>query len=95
MDKIADMLPGWKTALMSTAGRAVLVKAVLTAVPVYWPLHLMCLSGFSMPLISYVKLSYIWKGCRQVNGGHCPVAWERACCPEELGGLGVHNLETL
>ena len=35
VDKIADMLPGWKAALMSTAGRAVLVKAVLTAVPVY------------------------------------------------------------
>ena len=35
VDKIADMLPGWKAALMSTAGLAVLVKAVLTAVPVY------------------------------------------------------------
>jgi len=35
VDKIADMLPGWKATLMSTAGRAVLVKAVLTAVPVY------------------------------------------------------------
>ena len=35
VDKIADMLPGWKAALMSTAGRAVLVKAVLMAVPVY------------------------------------------------------------
>lgn len=30
-----------------------------------------------------------------MNGGHCPVAWERACRPEELGGLGIHNLETL
>ena len=36
VDKIADMLPGWKAALMSTAGRAVLVKAVLTAAPVYF-----------------------------------------------------------
>ena len=35
VDKIADMLPGWKAALMSTAGRAVLVKAVLTVIPVY------------------------------------------------------------
>jgi hypothetical protein len=64
VDKIADMLPGWKTALMSTTGRVVLVKAVLTASQSIGPLHWMCLSGFSVPLTSYVELSYIWKGCR-------------------------------
>ena len=35
MDKIVDMLPGWKAVLMYMAGHVVLVKAVRTAVLLY------------------------------------------------------------
>jgi hypothetical protein len=35
IDKIPDMLPGWKVALLNTAGRSVLIHAVLTIVPIY------------------------------------------------------------
>jgi hypothetical protein len=35
VDKVADYLPGWKASLMNRAGRLVLVKVVLTAVPIY------------------------------------------------------------
>lgn len=29
------------------------------------------------------------------QGGHCLVAWGKACRPVELGGLGIHNLQLL
>ena len=93
VDKIADMLPGWKATLMSTAGRAVLVKAVLTAVPVYLLIAL-DVPKWLLRAIDKMRRAFLWKGRRQVNGEHCPVAWERACRPIELGGLGIHNLET-
>jgi hypothetical protein len=35
IDKITDYLPGWKASLMNKAGRLVLVRAVLTAAPIY------------------------------------------------------------
>ena len=94
VDKIADMLLGWKAALMSTAGRAVLVKAVLTAIPVYLLIAL-DVPKWLLRAIDKLRRAFLWKGRRLVNGGHCPVTWERACRPEELGGLGIHNLEIL
>jgi hypothetical protein len=33
--KIANKLPGWKASLMNLAGRAVLVRFVLTTIPIY------------------------------------------------------------
>ena len=35
IEKIANRLPGWKASLMSLAGRAVLVRFVLTVIPIY------------------------------------------------------------
>jgi hypothetical protein len=35
IEKNADMLPGWKAALMNRAGRATLVRFVLSAMPIY------------------------------------------------------------
>lgn len=40
VDRVADQLPCWKAALIHPAGRTVLVKAVLMAIPIY---HLMVL----------------------------------------------------
>jgi hypothetical protein len=35
IDKVADKLPGWKAALLNRAGRAAMVRFVLSAVPIY------------------------------------------------------------
>jgi len=35
IDKIPDMLPGWKVALLNTVGRSVLIHAVLTIMLIY------------------------------------------------------------
>lgn len=35
VDKVVDRLPSWKAALMARYGRLILVKAVLTAIPIY------------------------------------------------------------
>jgi hypothetical protein len=42
IDKIADQLPTRKTTLIHPAGRAVLIKAVLTAIPVHHLIALQC-----------------------------------------------------
>lgn len=35
---------------------------------------------------------FLWCGTKVASGGKCAVAWVNACCPKELGGLGIPNL---
>jgi hypothetical protein len=94
IDKIADKLPGWKAALMHPAGRNVLVKAVLTAIPIHHLMVLQC-PKWVLKAIDKIRRGFLWKGRRDIRGGHCLVNWGRVCRPIELGGLGIHNLEAL
>ena len=94
MDKVADRLPGWKAALMHPAGRATLVKAVLTAVPVYHFIALQC-SKWVIKAIDKIRRGFLWKRRKDIKGGHCLMNWNQVCRPLELGGLAIHNLESL
>jgi len=94
VDRVADYLPGWKASLMHRAGRLVMVKVVLTAVPIY---HLIALDlpKWVIKAIDKKRRGFLWKGHQQANGGNCLVAWEKVQRPLEYGGLGIHNLELL
>ncbi|WVZ97140.1 hypothetical protein U9M48_042695 [Paspalum notatum var. saurae] len=83
VDKIADKLPGWKANLLSRAGRLVLVKAVLSSVPIYLMLALELPSGFSRQLTRRGGGSF---------GRDRGMQMER---PLQYGSLGILNLETL
>lgn len=94
LDKIADMLPGWKAALLERSGRLVLVKAMLTAIPIYVLLAIDVPKWF-IKAINKSRRQFLWAGRKQLSGGHCPVNWQRDTRPLHLGGLGVHDLQTL
>lgn len=94
VDKIADMLPGWKARLLARAGRLVLVRAVLSAVPVYMMIA-MEIPKWVIKAIEKILQGFLWRGGKDTRGGHCLIAWGRVARPLQLGGLGVHNLQTL
>lgn len=71
LDKIADALPAWKASLMVTSGRLVLVRAVLTAIP----LHL--LITLDVPKW-FVKVSKV-----KTNG----TTWHREICHRQVGSM--------
>jgi uncharacterized membrane protein AbrB (regulator of aidB expression) len=61
IQKIANMLLGWKGKLLSYPSRELLVKIVLSAMPTYF------LTIFKMPQWAYHKIdrfrrSFLWKG---------------------------------
>lgn len=94
LDKIVDALPTWKEAMMSTAGRLVVVRVVLTAIPIYM-LMALDVSRWFIKAVDRFRRSFLWRGRADTRGGHCPVNWERVTRPLHLGGLGIHNLQLL
>lgn len=50
------------------------------------------LSPWAIDMIDKLRRSFIWAGGHTVAVGKCKVAWEIACWPQELGGLGVTDL---
>ena len=94
IEKIENKLPGWKAPLMSLAGRAVLVRYVITAIPIYLLIAIRVPKWF-IRAVDKIRKSFLWKGRKEINGGSCLVAWEKVMRPIDLGGLGIHNLEIM
>lgn len=45
-----------------------------------------------LKLLSKISRNFLWSGSTDTRSGHCHIAWENACEPTILGGLGMHNL---
>jgi hypothetical protein len=72
IDKIVDYLPGWKAALMHPIGRVALIRVVLTAVPIHHFITVQC-PKWVHKAINKINMAFLWKGRREVKGGHCLV----------------------
>jgi len=94
IEKIANKLPGWKAPLLSLAGRAVLVRFVITTIPIYLLIAIRVPKWF-IRAVDKIRRSFLWKGRKEINGGSCLVAWEKVMRPIDLGGLGIRNLEIM
>jgi hypothetical protein len=94
IDKIADQLPGWKADLMTRAGRKVQVQFVMTGMVIYLAMA-MNLPPRALKDIDKMRKGFLWRGRKEVRGGHCLVAWGRVCRPVEFGGMGIFSLKEL
>lgn len=94
IDKIADQLPGWKADLLTKEGRRILVQFVLTSMLIYLAMAL-DIPPWALKAIDKIRRGFLWKGRKEVKGGHCLLAWSKVARPVELGGLGISQLQQL
>jgi hypothetical protein len=83
IDKIADYLPGWKAGLMHPADRVALIRAVLTAVPIHHFIAVKCPKWVHKAVNKIIR-AFLWKGHKEVQGGHCLVGWQWVCHPRKI-----------
>lgn len=61
INKIASRLAAWKFKLLSMAGRLVLLKTVLSALPIYFMTYLP-LSAWAIEQIDKLRRAWLWTG---------------------------------
>ncbi|GAU41975.1 hypothetical protein TSUD_306810 [Trifolium subterraneum] len=91
VDKIRCKLSLWKSRHLSMGGRLVLLKSVLSSIPVYF------LSFFKAPtgtisLLESIFKAFLWGGSeesRKINW----IKWDKICLDKEHEGLGVRRVK--
>ena len=80
-------LAGWKAKYLSFAGRTVLIKSVMAAIPNY------VMQGVALPVHVYDKLDkinrdFLWGSTSEKRRMHM-VGWSKVIKSKEDGGLGI------
>ncbi|CAN0884339.1 LINE-1 retrotransposable element ORF2 protein [Linum grandiflorum] len=91
--KVRKRLETWKARNLSFGGRMVLIKSVLSNLPVYF------LSIFRAPVavieeIEKIQNNFLWTGLSETRKLHL-VSWDKVKVPKERGGLGIMDLRTM
>ncbi|WVZ61528.1 hypothetical protein U9M48_011389 [Paspalum notatum var. saurae] len=94
VDKVAFRIPKWKGNLLNLAGRTVLIKSTLSAIPVHISIAT-GLSAWATGAIDKLRRGFLWLGSDMLVRGKAKVAWSSLCRPLVYGGLGVPNLSFL
>ena len=94
VDKVASRLPSWKAGLLNHAGRTVLIRSTLSAIPIHTAMAVK-ISPWVIKCIDGYRRGFLWSGAKDAKRGHSWLAWLRVCRPTDLGGLGIVDLHRL
>ena len=90
-DKVWRRLQGWNQKLLSRAGKEILLKTVVQAMPNY------AMNLYLLPLdlcreLERMMNSFWWGNHRSDSRGINWMRWERLCKPKAYGGIGFKQL---
>ncbi|KAK9929437.1 hypothetical protein M0R45_026537 [Rubus argutus] len=89
-DRLAKKLTGWRSKLLSSAGREVLIKVVAQAMPLY------TMSCYLLPQQLCQELHQLcaqfWWGSKEDKRAMHWRAWDALCKPKSMGGMGFRHL---
>jgi hypothetical protein len=91
-DRIWKRINGWRSRPLSRAGKEVMIKSVLQAIPAY------IMNIYLLPdcLINEIErmINAFWWGGGNDNRGIRWLAWDKLACPKEDGGLGFRDFHS-
>ncbi|KAL0442405.1 UNVERIFIED_CONTAM: hypothetical protein Slati_1963200 [Sesamum latifolium] len=88
-DKVWSKITGWNEKLLSQAGKEILIKSVIQAVPTY------AMACFRLPISLLKEIQSMVADFWWSNQGHNKIhwiSWQRMCESKLLGGLGFRQL---
>ncbi|GKV36373.1 hypothetical protein SLEP1_g44514 [Rubroshorea leprosula] len=84
-------LASWKAQSLSFGGRLVLLKSVLSSLPLYY-LSLFKIPTCVLKIIEKIQRDFLWGMSGEGERKICWVRWDWVCLAKEKGGLGVRDL---
>lgn len=92
VDRIRQRAGKWSSRFLSGAGKQILLKVVLSAMPSY------AMSCFKLPKSMYKRLqaalTRFWWDDKPDKRKMCWVSWDKLTLPKNAGGLGFRDLES-
>ncbi|XP_050259095.1 uncharacterized mitochondrial protein AtMg00310-like [Quercus robur] len=90
-ERVWKKLQVWKEKLLSQAGREVLIKVVIQAIPTYTMSCFKLLKGLIKELEVMIR-KFWWEYCGGNRKTHW-VKWDRLCEAKEVGAMGFKEIE--
>jgi hypothetical protein len=89
INKLHERVKNWTYRSLNQAGRLILTKSVLQAIPTFM------MSVFPTPKgilqkIRTIQRDFLWRGA-EIKKKWAMVAWEKVCKPKSKGGLGLQD----
>ena len=84
-------LQGWKDKLLSQAGREILIKSVIQAIPTYTMSYFKLLKGLIKELEMLIQ-KFWWGYSGDSRKVHW-VKWKKLCEAKDRGGMGFKDIE--
>jgi hypothetical protein len=91
VNKLQDWVKNWTFRSLNLAGRLILTKSVLQAIPTFMMSVFLAPKGI-LQKIRTIQREFLWRGAETRKKGAL-VAWEKVCKPKIKGGLGLHDLQ--
>eukprot|EP00253_Pinus_taeda_P007045 PITA_07045 len=88
VEKLRGKLQSWGVYWLNLAGRTILIKAILSALPIYQFATIIAPASIHKHMELIIR-SFLWKGGKQDTKKFNLVKWEKVTLPLEKGGLGI------
>ena len=87
MERVISKLSGWKAKFLSFAGRTMLIKSVMAAIPNH-VMQGVALRSHLCEKLDKINRDFLWGSSTEKKKLHL-VGWSKVIKPKEEGGLGI------